>query len=91
MGDEIKCFHVHITGQIEYAHFPLGLSEGKLFAKFNTVVGPDWDIVHGNNLGISQTSFCGKRFQDYVINLPYDVTYKSTNVSGCTKNTIETK
>ncbi|XP_065540806.1 B9 domain-containing protein 1 isoform X1 [Lathamus discolor] len=74
-------FLVSVTGQIESGRFP-GFDE--LYCKFCFVYGRDWVPTAGLEEGISQiTSTSDVSPTTLVWNFPIDITFKSTNPSGC--------
>lgn len=76
-------FLVNITGQIDYAYYPIGFSGSNLFCRYDVVAGPDWELVSGTNSGVTQNASAGSRIDKVVFNMPMDLTFKSTNPYGC--------
>ncbi|XP_040431057.1 B9 domain-containing protein 1 isoform X1 [Cygnus olor] len=74
-------FLVAVNGQIESGEFP-GFDE--LYCKFCFVYGQDWVPTAGLEEGISQiTSKSAVAPTTLVWNFPIEITFKSTNPSGC--------
>lgn len=75
-------FLVMASGQIESARF-----EGveNLYCRYQIHHGPDWEVIHGLEQGISQMSTSRSSPSEGAVvvwNFPLDVTLKSTNVYG---------
>ncbi|XP_021193894.2 B9 domain-containing protein 1 [Helicoverpa armigera] len=79
---DITKFLVSFTGQIEYVTFPGGVFDDQLYVQFETVWGPDWEPVSGLISGTSQMARSGVDPERVVLNLPLDMVFSSTNVSG---------
>ncbi|XP_047024789.1 B9 domain-containing protein 1 [Helicoverpa zea] len=79
---DITKFLVSFTGQIEYVTFPGGIFDDQLYVQFETVWGPDWEPVSGLISGTSQMARSGVDPERVVLNLPLDMVFSSTNVSG---------
>ncbi|XP_022835086.1 B9 domain-containing protein 1 [Spodoptera litura] len=79
---EITKFLVSFTGQIEYVTFPGGVFDDQLYVQYETVWGPDWEPVSGLTTGSSQMARCGIDPERVVLNLPLEMVFNSTNVSG---------
>ncbi|XP_049869224.1 B9 domain-containing protein 1 [Pectinophora gossypiella] len=79
---EITKFLVSFTGQIEYVIFPAGIFDEKLYIQYETVWGPDWDPISGLTSGTSQMAQSGKDPERVVFNMPLDMVFGTTNVSG---------
>ncbi|XP_023291444.1 B9 domain-containing protein 1 [Lucilia cuprina] len=77
-------FNIFITGQLESATFPLGPEASEIFCRYESVAGPDWELVSGHNKGITQfASNHNGNFNDAIIfNMPIEQTYRSTNSFG---------
>jgi B9 domain-containing protein 1 len=79
-------FLVMITGQIESAFFPSNIDS--IYCRYGLVHGPDWNIIHGIDGGISQISsrknqmLFQKDNDGIVWNFPIDIALKSTNAFG---------
>lgn len=76
-------FFKNVTGQIEYAHFPIGFDGSNLFCRYDVVAGPDWQLISGTTCGVTQNASPGKRIDKVVFNMPMELMYKSTNPYGC--------
>lgn len=78
-------FNIFITGTLESAVFPLGPEASDIFCRFESVAGPDWELVSGVKNGITQcASNRNGNFNDPIVfNMPIELTYRSTNVFGC--------
>uniref|UniRef100_A0A2A4J2M7 B9 domain-containing protein 1 n=1 Tax=Heliothis virescens TaxID=7102 RepID=A0A2A4J2M7_HELVI len=79
---DITKFLVSFTGQIEYVTFPGGVFDDQLYVQFEAVWGPDWEPVSGLISGTSQMARSGVDPERVVLNLPLDMVFSSTNVSG---------
>lgn len=77
-------FNIFLTGQLESATFPLGPESPEIFCRYQSVVGPDWELVSGLEQGITQyASNRNGNFNDPIVfNMPIEQTYRSTNPSG---------
>ncbi|KAH8409857.1 hypothetical protein KR222_010562 [Zaprionus bogoriensis] len=77
-------FSVCITGQIVSASFPLGPDRDFIFCRYELVAGPDWQLASGPQHGLTQMSTNrGGHFNDkIVLNMPIEVTYRSTSPFG---------
>lgn len=80
---DITKFLVSFTGQIEYVTFPGGVFDDQLYVQYETVWGPDWEPVSGLTSGTSQMARSGVDPERVVLNLPLEMVFSSTNVSGC--------
>lgn len=80
---EVTKFLVSFTGQIEYVTFPAGVFDDQLYLQYEIVWGPDWEPVSGLTSGTSQMARSGKDPERVVFNMPLDMVFSSTNVSGC--------
>lgn len=80
---EITKFLVSFTGQIDYVTFPAGVFDDQLYVQYETVWGPDWEPVSGLTSGTSQMARSGVNPERVVLNLPLEIVFSSTNVSGC--------
>lgn len=76
-------FFISITGQIDYAYYPVGFDGSYLFCRYDVVAGPDWELISGLSSGITQSGSPGKRIENIVFNMPIELMYKSTNPYGC--------
>ncbi|KAF9407484.1 hypothetical protein HW555_012513 [Spodoptera exigua] len=88
---EITKFLVSFTGQIEYVTFPGGVFDDLLYIQYETVWGPDWEPVAGLTSGSSQMARCGIDPERVVFNLPLEMVFSSTNVSGWPQIIISVK
>ncbi|KAJ8727902.1 hypothetical protein PYW08_016287 [Mythimna loreyi] len=79
---EITKFLVSFAGQIEYVTFPGGVFDDQLYVQYETVWGPDWEPVSGLTSGSSQMARSGVNPERVVLNLPLEMVFSSTNVSG---------
>ena len=78
-------FHVMITGQIESACYPSHYDN--LYCRYALSYGPDWNIIHGIDSGISQISrksdmLSGPDAEGIIWNFPIDIALMATNVFG---------
>lgn len=80
---EITKFLVSFSGQIEYVIFPAGVFDDNLYIQYDTVWGADWEPLSGLTFGTSQMSQSGKNPERVVFNMPLEMVFSSTNVSGC--------
>lgn len=78
-------FNIFVTGQLESATFPLGPEASEIFCRYESVAGPDWELVSGLKQGITQfASNHNGNFNDPIVfNMPIEQTYRSTNSFGC--------
>lgn len=81
--EAVTCFHISVTGQIEFASFPLGPDGSQLFVRYEVVAGPDWELVAGLSAGITQCSTSRPQDEKIVFNMPLEFSYKATNPFGC--------
>jgi B9 domain-containing protein 1 len=73
-------FHVYCTGQIESGQF-CGIDNLYCRSTFN--FGPDWQIVHGVDTGLTQIAQKANGGDTRIVwNFPIDLTFKSTNAFG---------
>ncbi|KAJ1622599.1 B9 domain-containing protein 1 [Pavlovales sp. CCMP2436] len=84
MGDAAdgSRFLVMACGQIESAQFE---GSENLYCRYQFQHGPDWEVMHGLEQGITQMSSSRPLASEgsvVVWNFPIDVTLKSTNVFG---------
>ncbi|KAJ8730342.1 hypothetical protein PYW07_017380 [Mythimna separata] len=79
---EITKFLVSFAGQIEYVTFPGGVFDDQLYIQYETVWGPDWEPVSGLTSGTSQMARSGVNPERVILNLPLELVFSSTNVSG---------
>ncbi|OQR82479.1 hypothetical protein ACHHYP_15963 [Achlya hypogyna] len=73
------CFHVMCTGQIQAISYE-GIDN--LYCKYAVTFGPDWQLEHGVDSGLSQIGYRGPAGRDIVLNFPLDMTFKTTNPYG---------
>lgn len=78
-------FSLCITGQIVSATFPLGPDRDFIFCRYELVAGPDWQLASGPQNGLTQmsTNKSGHFNDKIVLNMPIEVTYRSTSPFGC--------
>lgn len=88
--NEITKFLVSFTGQIEYVTLPDGVFDDQSYIQYETVWGPDWAPVSGLTSGTSQMARSGVDPERIIFNLPLDMVFSSTNVSGCKYTNFET-
>ncbi|KAM8824630.1 LOW QUALITY PROTEIN: B9 domain-containing protein 1 [Synchiropus picturatus] len=75
-------FLLTVNGQIEGANFP---DYDELYCKYCFVYGHDWAPTSGLEEGITQITCKGSQTSHTLIwNFPLEITFKSTNPSGCT-------
>lgn len=79
-------FSINVRGQIADCTLPQ-LAGMDVACKYSYEVGPDWQVASGLEEGFSQLT--GSETQDFVLNLPLDCTFKSTNPSGWPRLVIE--
>ncbi|XP_063533576.1 B9 domain-containing protein 1 [Cydia strobilella] len=79
---EITKFLVSFTGQIENVVFPAGVFDELLYIQYEAVWGPDWSPVSGLTSGNSQMARSGANPEKVVFNMPLEMVFSSTNVSG---------
>ncbi|XP_075973334.1 B9 domain-containing protein 1 isoform X1 [Anticarsia gemmatalis] len=79
---EITKFLVCFSGQIEYVTFPGGVFDDQLYVHYEAVWGPDWNPMSGLTSGTSQMARSGVDPERVVFNLPIEMVFSSTNVSG---------
>ncbi|XP_055387740.1 B9 domain-containing protein 1 [Condylostylus longicornis] len=85
MEEVASCFHIFVTGQIEYAAFPMGPNASEVFCRFEIFAGKDWEHVSGLKNGISQSSVAKRGCKEITLNMPIEFVYKSTNPYGWPK------
>lgn len=81
--NDVTKFLVSFTGQIEYVTFPGGVFDDRLYIHYEIVWGPDWQPVSGLPSGTSQMARSGHDPEKVVFNMPVEMVFGSTNVSGC--------
>lgn len=79
-------FFINITGQIDFAYYPIGFDGQKLFCRYDVVAGPDWELVSGFSSGVTQNASIGLSNDKVVFNMPMEMMFKSTNPYGCEYN-----
>lgn len=75
-------FLLMACGQIESARFE---GSENLYCRYQIQHGPDWEVLHGLEQGITQMASSRPTASDGAVitwNFPIDVTLKSTNVFG---------
>lgn len=75
-----SCFFLGLTGRVESASFPF-VREG-LYCRYSYSYGPDWEILHGVNSGITQISRNVCVDQGIVWNFPLEISFQSFNIYG---------
>lgn len=80
---EVTHFLVSISGQIEFASFPAGVFDEEVYVQYEFVWGPDWAVKSGLTSGVSQMARPGSNPETVVFNMPVELVFSSTNVSGC--------
>jgi B9 domain-containing protein 1 len=86
-------FFLMITGTIESAQSSTASINERLYCRYTFSYGPDWEIVHGVSMGLSQISRQGmlagrstnageNRDNVIVWNFPIEISFQSTNPSG---------
>lgn len=80
---EITKFLISFNCRIDYVLFPGGVFDDQIFLQYDVVWGPDWDPISGLNTGTSQMAMPGRDPERVVFNLPIEMVFSSTNVSGC--------
>lgn len=81
--NECTKFLVSISGQIENVRFPAGVFDEELYLQYDFVWGPDWSVESGLTSGTTQMSRSGVDPETVVFNMPLEIVFSSTNVSGC--------
>lgn len=81
-------FFLNVTGQIDFAYYPIGFEYTKLFCRYDIVAGSDWELVSGMSSGVTQNASIGQNNDKIVFNMPLEMMFKSTNPYGC-KSLIE--
>jgi len=84
-SEECSTFRVMITGHIESACYQSRYDN--LYCRYALTYGPDWNVIHGIDSGISQisrknTAYSGSELDEIIWNFPIDIAFKSTNVFG---------
>lgn len=80
---EITKFLVSFSGQIEFVTFPAGVFDDSLYICYDIVWGLDWDPISGLSSGTTQMARCGSDPEKVVFNMPFEMVFSSTNISGC--------
>lgn len=80
---EITKFLVTISGQIEHVRFPGGVFDNEVYLQYETVWGPDWEVISGLTSGTSQMARSGSDPERIIFNMPIELAFSSTNISGC--------
>lgn len=83
-SNESSSFFLVVTGSIESAS---SLSSNEhLYCRYSFNYGPDWEVVHGMSMGLSQIARQGivksKDDSSIVFNFPIEVSFQSTNPHG---------
>ncbi|XP_011563597.3 B9 domain-containing protein 1 [Plutella xylostella] len=79
---EVTHFLVSISGQIEFASFPAGVFDEEVYVQYEFVWGPDWAVKSGLTSGVSQMARPGSNPETVIFNMPVELVFSSTNVSG---------
>ncbi|KAL7540420.1 hypothetical protein ACHAXR_012738 [Thalassiosira sp. AJA248-18] len=80
-------FFVMITGHIESARSSSFSVNDHLYCRYSFSYGPDWEVVHGVSMGLSQIGHQGLLSSDegenvIVWNFPIEISFQSTNPQG---------
>lgn len=78
--DSSKCFHIYVSGQIEFILFPLGFGN-QIYLKYELTYGPEWKFLSGEEHGVSQTVRSANN-GSAVFNMPIDFIAKSSSPFG---------
>lgn len=88
-SSESSSFFVMITGHIESAKSSTSSLTDQLYCRYSFLYGPDWEIVHGVSIGLSQigrqgmfTSNNEEWGNEIVWNFPIEISFRSTNPQG---------
>ncbi|OQS04414.1 sporangia induced hypothetical protein [Thraustotheca clavata] len=73
------CFHVMCTGQIVGIQYH---GVDNLYCKYVITYGPDWQLEHGVDCGLSQIAYTTQGDGILTLNFPIDMTFKTTNPYG---------
>lgn len=76
-------FSIFFSGSIEHGHFDRGVND--VYCKYSIVYGTDWMLTTGMDVGISQISrgrVTGEAQNQFVWNLPIDISFRSYNPFG---------
>lgn len=76
-------FFLNVTGQIDFAYYPVGFEYTKLFCRYDIVAGADWELISGMSSGVTQNASIGQANDKIVFNMPLEMMFKSTNPFGC--------
>eukprot|EP00924_Labyrinthula_sp_SR-Ha-C_P015738 maker-scaffold_4-snap-gene-8.64-mRNA-1 protein AED:0.01 eAED:0.01 QI:0/0/0/1/1/1/2/0/190 len=71
-------FFVTIKGCIEMGKLA---SNGFYYCRYDIIKGPDWEILEGNDYGLTQISYQSSKF-GAIWNQPLQITFSSTSVHG---------
>ncbi|KAL9178402.1 hypothetical protein ACHAXT_000049 [Thalassiosira profunda] len=82
-------FFVMVTGQIESAKSSSPSLNDHLYCRYSFSSGPDWEVVHGVSMGLSQVGRQGLATNStddggnvVVWNFPIEISFQSTNPQG---------
>ncbi|KAL3780813.1 hypothetical protein ACHAWO_004459 [Cyclotella atomus] len=87
-SESTSSFFVMVTGTIESV---TSLASNELYCRYTFAYGPDWEVVHGVSMGLSQIGRCGiVKSRDasedgsntIVWNFPIEISFQSTNPFG---------
>ncbi|GBP39865.1 B9 domain-containing protein 1 [Eumeta japonica] len=81
-NSETTKFLVSISGQVEYVYSAGGIFDEELSIQYETVWGPDWEVISGLTEATSQMARPGRDAEKVVFNLPIELVFSSTNISG---------
>jgi B9 domain-containing protein 1 len=88
-SSQTSSFFVMITGHIESAKSSTSSLTDQLYCRYSFLYGPDWEIVHGVSMGMTQIGrqgVLGSNNEDWgneiVWNFPIDISFQSTNPHG---------
>lgn len=86
---ESSSFFVMITGHVESAKSSTSSLTDQLYCRYSFQYGPDWEIVHGVSMGLSQVGRQGVMNpidedwgNEIVWNFPIEISFQSTNPYG---------
>lgn len=86
---QTSSFFVMITGHVESAKSSTSSLTDQLYCRYSFQYGPDWEIVHGVSMGLSQVGRQGVMNpidedwgNEIVWNFPIEISFQSTNPYG---------
>ncbi|KAL7470737.1 hypothetical protein ACHAXS_010993 [Conticribra weissflogii] len=92
--NKTNSFFLMITGHIESAHYATSTAPtDQLYCRYSFSYGPDWEVVHGVSMGLSQIARQGLILGGYenfsshknnatVWNFPIEISFQSTSPHG---------